>query len=170
MKNASVNSMHTILASSACKTNTGGEDEIYDAKMCVVSLSIMGNAVFCQWRSEFVETAVYACFCVCDRRGRKREIERDWIIWVWVYRSWVHSFVSTHTFACSYTLVCTLIIVTHNTKPSSLLAWISRVWQGNTLRMKCCAVSQCRNLSVLIRNQYLSSAKADLLHSTRWSS
>lgn len=45
-----------------------------------------------------------------------------------------------HTHLRAHTLVCTLIIVTHNTKPSSSLAWISRVWLGNTLHVNCCVV------------------------------
>lgn len=47
MENASVNRMHTILASRACMINTGWA-EVSDAEMCVVSQSIMGNVVFHQ--------------------------------------------------------------------------------------------------------------------------
>lgn len=67
MENATVNRMHTMLASRACMINTGGWTEISDAKTRVAFLSIMGNAVFRQgyhdkasfWKLLFMHVAVF---------------------------------------------------------------------------------------------------------------
>lgn len=172
MENASVNRMHAILVSRACMINTGDWAEIYDGKMCVVFLSIMGNAVFRQGCRDEASLYCRNCclcmlLCLCERGWESRERE---------CLNYMNVGVSPLSAQfCLYTHICTLIhtcMYTHHCdsqhKALKLTCLNQQwVWLGNTLHMNCCVVQFHWAKSPQIRNRYVSSARVDLLHSTR---
>lgn len=172
MENASVNRMHAILVSRACMINTGDWAEIYDGKICVWSFwaswemqSFVRAVVTKQVCT--VETAVYACCCVCVSVGERAERE---------CLNYMNVGVSPLSAQfCLYTHICTLIhtcMYTHHCESQHKalkLTCLNQqwVWLGNTLHMNCCVVQFHWAKSPQIRNRYVSSARVDLLHSTR---